>query len=290
MKSQRPWKSFQEASIEFFHRVGFEGLFVFILGCIGIIVGTYDFLSDEELSPSILVAILSLFLIEIVLQRARFEKSKEEIISSLKGVQVQRFVDDKEFAIAKYQTLLTTTNFVYDTELCKPKLSSSSSTHKVSEDPYRELLHKRIIEGKITCKYVEVIYSRPQFESILRKVFMFYQYNYYIGYFVGAPEVVPTLNIMIFDDKHFFVGGYYGSAARGESRPLHIQHEEIGQAIRQYFDYLWVKAGIFNERSEINWDEVKHCALQLGYSTPELNETVAKIAEQVGLKDVMAFK
>ena len=272
---------------EFIQRVGWDGITIGILGFVAIGMTIYDFIGGNQLSPSLLVGILGLFLVEIILQRNRFEKAKEETIHSLKGVKIQRFVDDNEFANAKYRTLLTTNSFVYDTELCKPKLSSTENID--SESPFRKSLHDKIKNGKLTYKYLEVIYSRAQFENVLEKVFEFHKYSYYIGYFVGAPDVIPVLNIMIFDDKHFFIGGYYGSSARGESKPLHIQQEEIGQMLRQYFDYLWSRAKLLNERQTINWDEVYHCALGLGYSNDELNQTVATIAEKVGLSEIKEF-
>ena len=47
--------------------------------------------------------------------------------------------------------------------------------------------------------------------------------------------------------------------------------------LRQYFDYLWSRATLLNESREVNWDEVRHCGLKLGYTLSELNATINRI-------------
>ena len=113
--------------------------------------------------------------------------------------------------------------------------------------------------------------------------------HYYIGYFVGAPEVIPALNVMIFDNKHFFVGGYYGPSVRGDDRNIYFQDEQLGQTIRQYFDYLWSQAHLLNENHVINWTEIKHCGLALGYEIDELNRLISEVAQKVGFFDVQTL-
>lgn len=95
---------------------------------------------------------------------------------------------------------------------------------------------------------------------------------------------------MIFDDKQFLLGGYYGESVRGEDRNLYIQNEVIGATINHYFDYVWNKARLFNVKRDIVWDEIQYCGTQLGYTTDELNAIVSQIAEDVGFRNVKLFK
>ena len=91
---------------------------------------------------------------------------------------------------------------------------------------------------------------------------------------------------MIFDDEHFFTGGYIGSSARGESKPLYIKHATMGEAYSQYFDYLWIKSKLLNEKQGIHWDVLHQCGLEVGYSNSELNAVITKIAEETDLKNI----
>ena len=267
----------------FLTRIGIDGAIVAILGIVAIAAAIYDLIGGNQVNPSVLVAVLALLLLEVVLQRRRIENSKDDIINSLKGLRIEVYSNGKDFEDAKYRQLLMTEKSLYDMELCPPKLPAPDPQIPRTERAHRKLLNERVTKGEITFKYVQVIYDRPQFESVLRKLFQFYKYKYYIGYFVGAPEVVPVLNLMIYDDVHFFIGGYYGPTVRGDDRNIYIQHDLIGQTLQQYFDYLWSKARLLNENQAIKWDEVRHCGLALGYTVDELNTIIAQIAHEVGL-------
>ncbi|HNT78110.1 MAG TPA: hypothetical protein PKH77_24115, partial [Anaerolineae bacterium] len=221
-------------------QIGIDGVILILLSIIGIFLSVYDFLGGGQISPSLLVGVLSLLVLEIILQRLRFDDVKEEIIKSLNGVQTTAFSNDDDFQKAKHKLMLSADRFVYDTELCPPPRSSSISRRSLSD--FRKVLNEQIRKGSIVYKYIRVISDRDGFEMILRSLFEFYNYKYYIGYFIGPPETIPVLNVMIFDDKYFVLGGYYGPSARGEDRNLYLQSEIIGFTIRHYFDYLWSKA------------------------------------------------
>lgn len=273
----------------FFERIGLGGTVVAFSALAAIGFAIYGLVGGSQLSEPLLVGVLGLLLLEVLFQHERLESAKDDIINSLKGVRVEIFSSDKDFADAKYRQLLTSKNFVHDMELCLPMLPSRPA-EVVAESPFRKLLNERVMKGELTYKYVQVIYDRTQFESVLRKLFRFSKYRYYLGYFVGAPEVAPVLNLMNFDDEHFFMGGYYGPTVRGQDRNVHIQHDLIGQTFRQYYDYLWSKARIFNDNRIINWSEVRDCGLKLGYSLDELNATIAQIAKEVGFSDSIVLK
>lgn len=267
-------------------QVGIGGILIAISGVVGIGLSIYSLAGGNQINQSVLIGILSLLVLEIVLQRVRLGKIKEELIKSLKGVRVESFSTGKDFANVKYKLLLETEDHIYDTELCVPSKPTTFSSLPEQESAFRKLLNERVAKGEITYNYVQVIYDRTHFESLVRKVFQFNGYNYHIGYFIGAPETIPVLNVMIFDDKHFLVGGYYGPSSRGRDRNLYIQNEDINATLYQYFDYLWKKANLLNESRIVNWDELKRCGLNLDYTLDELNAVIKSIAEDVGFSDV----
>jgi len=267
-------------------RIGIDGLVLTICCVIGIVLSAYDLAGGNQLNGSLLIGILSLLVLEMVFQRVRLDKVREELIRSLKGVRAESFTTGKDFADTKYRLLLETEDHIHDTELCLPPKPSTSSALLEQESAFRQLLNERITKGEITYKYVQVVHDRLHLESLLRKLFQFSGYKYYLGYFVGGSETIPVLNVMSFDDKHFLVGGYYGPSGRGEDRNLYIQHEDVQMTLRQYFDYLWSKARLLNENRATNWDEVKRCGLQLGYTLDELNVTIKRIAQEVGFTDI----
>lgn len=273
-----------------YQKIGLDGVGFVVSALTGLGMAVYSIAGGGAINPSVLVGILSVLALEIVVQRIRVSDSRDEIIKSLKGVRLQSFSSGKDFADIKYKLLLDTEQYIYDTELCLPiQYARPPIAPPSKESKFREELHEIIKKGELTYKFVQVIYDKPHFESLLKRLFAFGSYHYYLGYFVGAPEVIPVFNLMIFDDKHYLLGGYYGPSARGEDRNLYIQNEEIGVTLRQYFNHLWGKARLFNESRVINWDEIRYCGLKLGYSIDELNSLVKKISEEVGYKDVQTL-
>lgn len=279
----------QKRIARWLNQIGIDGIVIILSSVVGIGLSIYSFIGGNQISQPLLVGVLSLLVLEAILQRVQFDNTKEEIINSLKGVRVETFTSGKDFADEKYKLVITADRFIYDTELCLPPRPSSPSSPTQESSP-RKLLNDRVVKGEITYKFVQAIYDRSHFEALLKKLFQFYKYNYYVGYFVGAPETIPVLNVMIFDDKHFLLGGYYGPSARGEDRNLYIQNEAIGATLRQYFDYLWSKARLLNENRVISWDEIRYCGLKLGYTLDELNATISRIAQEVGFSEVRVLQ
>lgn len=230
----------------------------------------------QGLLASLVVLIIAI-LIDII---ARLNNAKEEIINSLKGVRVEVFKTSQDFSNAKFRLLLEADAFVYDTELSSPSAVSST------ESKFRQLLNERVSKGEITYKYIRAVFTKSQFEQLLEWLFRFYRYNYYIGYFIGPQEVIPALNLMIFDRKHFLMGGYYGPSARGDDRNLYVEHDLMAETLEQYFDYLWSRARLFNEHRTIDWEQVQHCGMALGYTIEELNATISEIARRTGFKEI----
>ena len=224
-----------------------------------------------------LVVMAVTILIDII---ARQKNAKDEIINSLKGVRVEVFRTDQDFSNVKYRLLREASSYVYDTEL------SSISPASSSESEFRKKLHQRIAKGEITYKYIRVIFSKSQFEQLLEWLFRFHQYDYYIGYFLAPPEVIPALNLMIFDHKHFLMGGYYGPSARGDDRNLYVQHDLMAATLVQYFDYLWSQARLFNEYKAVDWEQIQYCGKALGYTVEDLNSTVSERAQLANFEGV----
>lgn len=210
------------------------------------------------------------------------EKGKSSF-NSKKGKRITTLLTGKDFAEAKYKHIVSAEKHVYDMELC---LSVPLSNAPQSESSSRKLLNQRVMNDELTYKFVQVIYDRTHFESMIRRLLRFHKHHYYIGYFIGAPDVIPVLNVMIFDEQHFFIGGYYGPSVRGEDSNLYTNDEAIGQTLRQYFNYLWGSARLLNEKRTINWDEVRHCGLKMGYSLEELNITISQIANELGISEI----
>lgn len=259
-----------------FERIGADGIALIVLGAIAIGVATYDLLGGSSFSQPVLVGVLGLFLLELILQRGRNERAKEEIIESLNGVKIDIFESGKDFNNAKYRLLLEANYSLYDTEMCYVRFVPNE------ESNFRKLLNERICSGTFVYKIVQVIYDPNHFEVLLERLFLFHKYEFYMGYYLSPPEVIPIMNVMIYDRKKFILGGYYGPSARGEDRNVCIQHNLIGDTFEQYYEYLWSKARLFNEHKAINWDEIKHCGLALGYSIESLNTTIARIAQATG--------
>lgn len=262
------------------NRIGIDGIAIAILGIIAIGVSIYDLLGGSNISQPVLVGVLGLFLLELILQRGRNERAKEEIIDSLNGVEIQVFESGKDFNDGKYRLLLESKDSLCDSEMCYARF-----VEQKEESSFRKLLNEKIRSGNFTYKVVQVIYDPKHFEILLERLFQFRNYDFYLGYFLSPPEVIPILNVMMFDRKKFILGGYYGPSARGEDRNIYLKHNLTSSTLEQYYEYLWSRARLFNEHKSINWDEIKYCAIKLGYTVEELNFAVERIAKKVGFTD-----
>ena len=158
---------------QWINRIGIDGLVLTICCVVGIALSAYDLAGGNELNGSLLIGILSLLVLEMVFQRARLDKVREELIKSLKGVHAESLTTGKDFADIKYRLLLETEDHIHDTELCLPAKPPSFTTLPEQESAFRKLLNERIVKGEITYKYVQVIHDRQHLESLLRKLFQF---------------------------------------------------------------------------------------------------------------------
>lgn len=264
------------------NQIGIDGVVILLLSLVGILFSIYDFVGGNELSPRIVVGVLCLLVLESVFQRIRLGDVKDELTNLIKGINCRLIEYRKDFEYQRRALIISAEHFIYETELCYPPRHfpfSESSTTK--------LLNERIANQEISYKFIIVVYDRSHFEFILYKLFRLYKYDYYIGYFMGALELIPTINLMIVDDKRFLLGGYYGPTLRGDDKYLYIQHDEaMATVFREYFEYLWSKAHLLNENGQINWDEIKRCGLALGYTLDELNTTISYVAQKADFSEV----
>jgi hypothetical protein len=217
---------------------GIEGLMGIFFAIVAIGVAIYEFLGGNAISSPVLVALLAVLLIEVYIQRSKLDRNRDEIIGSLGGVKIEVFANSEQLKNKQYQLLAQTKDTVFDTELCLPKGGKTPYTPG-SFSKYRKLLNQRVQKGELKVRIVQAIYDQRRFESLLWALFSLGNYKYYIGCYIGAPDVIPVLNVMGFDNEHYFIGGYYGPTVRGEDRNLYIHHEEIGTTILHYFEYLW---------------------------------------------------
>ncbi len=284
-------------------------IFLLAVGVLGIFVSVLDFVGTDFENGiwkwlkgplPIILLIVALLALALGLERiSRFQQinrqlsgieqlvraAPDQIIQALHGVRVRALSNTKNLNETKYKLLEDAQDFVFDTELCLPA-SPDSSSLQIKQSRYRKLLNDKVINEDLLHRYIQVVYDKGHFESLLRKVLQFHEYKYYVGCYIGAPKTIPVLNLMIFDGAHFLVGGYYGPTAKGDSKNLYIQNETIGTTLTHYFDYLWNESRLLNGEGTINRDEIRRCALELGYSVKELNTKIALIAEEVGFSDV----
>ena len=186
------------------------------------------------------------------------------------------------------QSVRKTQRFVLDTSL-----NYEYAALPGTDEPqwqYKQILEKRVKQGEISFRRIEVIFSRERFEEVLRKLLAYEGCEYFIRYYEAPPKAIPVLHIMSFDDEHFYLGGFYPAESPAEELVVYIYHPEMTQFLRDYWNMLWLRATPLNEGKRINWPELKRIAMHLGITEPEYESMVTTLKEAMQREKITPAK
>lgn len=266
---------------QFIQNIGFDNLALGLTGLVAIAIAVSDFvgwiqLSVDQLLKMILVA-TGLLMAAIVSQALRRASEIKELRGELGVAEIRVIDSEKTFPQSLVSSISKTKNFVLDTAFNFQYSSESTISH----DNYKLILYRRVRRGEIRFRRVEVIYNKERLKHVIRNLLRHEGSDYFIRYYDSPPKAIPLLNMMSFDDEHFYLGGYHTAESVAEEYVLFIRHPLVTQFLRSYWNVLWLSATPLNEGKRINWNELKQIAMKVGLKEDEYKTLLEESREEV---------
>jgi len=220
----------------------------------------------------VLVAI-GILLSTSIFQPIRFASEFEKLQSKL-GVANISILDSKcSFPQNLEQHVFKSTSFILDTALNYETVSGPDDPQR----RYKEILDKRIKNKEISFRRVELIFSRKRLEKVIQNLLKYEGIEYFIRIYDAPPKPIPVIHMMSFDNRHFYLGGFFPAESPTEEIVLYVQNDEIAKLLSEYWNELWRRAKPLNENKQINWDELKNIASKIGIDEVEFEQIINKI-------------
>jgi len=263
---------------------GFDNWVLSLTALAAILIGILDFVGWLNLSTDQLLQIaivgIGLLMGSVIAQTSRPASEIRELREAIGITEVTILESKKSFPQHLVQSIFKTQRFILDTALNYETLPGPDD----SQMQYKQILDKRVRRGDISFRRVEVIFNKERLEVVLRKLLTYEGAEYFIRYYDAPPKAIPLLNMMSFDDHHFYLGGFYPSESPTEELAVYIRHPEIAQFFRDYWNVLWLSGIPLNEGKRINWAELKRIASHLGMTESEYNSMVTELRDEIQRK------
>ena len=260
---------------------GFESWMLSLTALAAIFIGLLDFvgwlnLSTDQLLQIVVVGI-GLLMGAVIAQTSRRASEINELRKLVGVAEITILESRRSFPQHLVQSISKAQRFVLDTALNFELPPSADDPQK----QYKQILDKRVRQSDISFRRVEVIFNRERFEKMLRRLLTYEGFEYFIRYYDAPPKAIPLLNMMSFDDEHFYLGGFYPAEPTTEELVVYIRHPEIAQFFRDYWNILWLRAIPLNEGKRIDWAGLKRLALHLGMTESEYDSMVTKLKDEI---------
>ena len=193
------------------------------------------------------------------------ENPKDMLLQTLEG--------KRAFPRQLVRSALRAQKFVLDTNLIEEKPRELNSPYA----EYRQILESRLRKGEIAFRRVEAVYTKERLERIVRRLLANEGRDLFIKHYEPPLRAMPLLQMMSFDDKDFYLGGFYSEASPSEERVLYIRQPEVARCLQEYWSVLWMNATSFHEGDAINWHELGRIGKRLGLSDEEFEQMVSRL-------------
>ncbi|MBD3342450.1 MAG: hypothetical protein GF353_25345 [Candidatus Lokiarchaeota archaeon] len=247
---------------QLFILIGIDNLIIGLTGLVAVTIAILEFtglinLSTEQLLKMILIA-LGLLMTAVVSQALHRSSEVRELKKEIGIVDLKLLNCENEFQKNLTSSVSNATRHVLDTALNFEYTQEANDP----QDNYKLMLQKRIEKNELVFRRIELIYNKERLEDVIQKLFKYgIKYKYYIKYYQAPPKAFPLINLMSFDDDHFYLGGFYSAESPSTELVLFIKHPDVSKFFKQYWDALWLSAKPLNERNRINKNELKRIAL-----------------------------
>jgi hypothetical protein len=210
---------------------------------------------------------------EIPRLKAGLEAKVRWCIKNPKNNLVETLEAKQSFPQQLVRSIRRAKKFVLDMNLIEEVPRELNTPYK----KYRQILEERVSGGELSFKRVEVVYSRERLERIVTRLLKHEGQDCFIRHYEPPIRAIPILQLMSFDDRDFYLGGFHSDISPTEEQVLYCRHAEITRVLREYWNVLWMKALPLNKGDVIHWKELKRIALRIGMKEAEYEELIAEL-------------
>lgn len=210
----------------------------------------------------------------------------------IRNIQIQT---PKEHQASLISMLRNAEHSVYETFLNQSRSQSSDKLGSVdflsiSQTDYNRLLFGRLKKEEIRYISVQVISSKQRLEKVLFWILLHKGLPYFVRHYDIFSKKFPLFDLLSFDNKHFYLGGFYSVDDSAQAKVLYVHDLDINSMLKDYWGTLWQEAiPLVDDRKNIQIDELERIGYELGMSIGEFEDLVAKL-EQTATQVKKQFK
>jgi hypothetical protein len=253
---------------------GFGAIAITVLSTFGI----YS-LSIEKTIQLLLGAMGALMLSVVTLNTNR--KSELQEIKDVIGISDMTTLDyRKEYQQQLISEVANVKNFVLETYLN----ASKPLREPTKLNPYEKFLFQRLANCQINYRQIQIIYHCSGLESVIYRLLLNEDHNYYIYHYDAPPVSIPMLHITSIDDDVFYLGVGYPRNMPDENTLIRIHDAKFRAVFKEHWRVLLEEAVPLNVSANINWRELKRIGSNIGVGESEFNDIVDKCRNQIRSK------
>ncbi len=283
--SSKSQKGLNMSAKKIIEALGYDGSILALTAIAAALIGMLDFvgflgLELQQLTQLVLIGI-GLLMGAVIAQTSRRTIEMKELKEALGLAEVQMLETGEEFAQHLVSSVTKTKKLVWDTKLT---VATPSVARENLQEEYQGILYNRVAKGSVEFKRVEVIIYSKALERVVYRLLLYEKQTYFIRYYPTPPKAIPILNIMAFDEDSYYIGGFHTSELSGNQKVLYIRQPELGDLLKDYWNYLWSQAIPLNEGGEINWKELEKIGKNVGIEKPDFDTMVERLKNEVQSK------
>jgi hypothetical protein len=284
---------------KYLHKIGLDGWIFALTGLGAIAFGVLSALGlwpfSQNLSLQIIASAIGVLMLAVVVQTAKRQAEIEELKNALGVTQTRLINRGDEFVEHLTSNARNANHFIYDTHMTdvSPNLSSKTDRFVYNGKPssnygfsgpyanYFKLLYTRVTKREIYFRYVTMIFNLYTLEEVIFKLLLHEGYRYRIRHYEPPPKAIPIVNLMSFDDKEFYYGGFEIRETARPAQVLFTSDPNTAELFKDYYDTLWNEAISLNEGGVIDWVELKRIGLRLGMADDDFESMVKEVEKEV---------
>lgn len=254
-----------------------------IASLIALSLGILDFTPLVQLTndPALRMILsgIGLILGAVVIQSARRKAEISELKQAIGQAEVISLNMRTDFPDHVAHNAKNARKFIIDSNLNNevPRVGTASP-----QDLYRQYRHEKLMKAEINFLQVVSIFHRGTLESVIEKLILYKDKEYYVRYYQAPPKAIPMLHMMSIDNEHFYIGGFHSAESLGEETSMYIRHPVVSKLLTEYWNILWGNAIPLKEGKKIYLDRLWQIAEHVGVLRIEFDEMIKPLEGKTG--------
>jgi len=208
--------------------------------------------------------------------------SKEQKSSNLLIIQTP-----KEHQISMLASLKNVRHSFYETALNQPRTQPSYQLNldgyfSTGQIEYKQLFYQRLAKREIRYASVKTISYKQQFEYTVFSALLHEGLPYFLRYYDFSATKTPMVDIVLFDNTDYYLGGFYSRDDSMEAKVLYSHSADMNIFLKDYWQILWQNSTpIIDDSESIRWDELKRLGSQFEIHEKEFDNMVSNLRKIV---------